>query len=741
MRFAKALVLPAQAPPQWRGLSLTLLAPRRSAERPAWLSQWTWLGVELVRTDDGRASGRTPKHNRIILPDGRTRRAWALFMWAAGLWNLITWFYSASFRFRGSPTAGAFSLLRPAAGAGFYYAMDLLADLVHVADIPLNLRLAYVNDQGILIKDATRISRRYRSGRALRCSLLALLPLDWVCLMLAIGHGWDAPLAYLAALARVLRLLRAADLSSLSYELYQFAAGSSKPNFSLQRIMALVWSFFVCTHVVACVAGFVDFASPNAMTFSHHLYAPGRCFAASDVTHTPVATGDFGWTLYWRAIYFSMANLTGLGRDIKPESIEEHVLTLLVWFLGVFFVAFIVGSIGQLSSNLDASEVKFRKTLYSVKRYMTHQRLSPELQSRADRYFEYLWAKTQGVEIQGCIGDLNNSLRTDVMSHICRDAVNSVPLFKDRGTEFISSIVQVLSFQSFPQGEWLMRKHTIGSAMYFILKGNVDIIVSEDLMFVTATLGVGDFVGEGALLKAQGKCGASVRARTSIDTMVLTKAGFSIVLRRFPDIQESMLQKCNERNKENNAANKALDRRLDQMAQPPAAVAELADLSPGASCAVKLLARGRASHASDGAADGSPARQSEASPRDGLRLRKRRTSINSVSADSSGVPLSRSNTASSLSRSDTGQLPQPSQSNLFALLARRPSLQADNAATPALSSAIKRVRGANNAIKAVRGATAAGQRRRSSVAMPNLLRVVVPSSPAPVAPRCGPGQW
>jgi CRP-like cAMP-binding protein len=61
----------------------------------------------------------------------------------------------------------------------------------------------------------------------------------------------------------------------------------------------------------------------------------------------------------------------------------------------------------------------------------------------------------------------------------------------------------VLSFQSFPQGEWLMRKHTIGSAMYFILKRNVDIIVSEDLMFVTATLGVGDFVREGALLKAQ----------------------------------------------------------------------------------------------------------------------------------------------------------------------------------------------------------------------------------------------
>ena len=65
-----------------------------------------------------------------------------------------------------------------------------------------------------------------------------------------------------------------------------------------------------------------------------------------------------------------------------------------------------------------------------------------------------------------------------------------------------------------------MRKGTIGREMFFILKGNVDIIVNEELMFVTATLGVGDFVGEGALFQAQGKCNASVLARTSCDTMV-----------------------------------------------------------------------------------------------------------------------------------------------------------------------------------------------------------------------------
>lgn len=687
-----------------------------------------WMGFVLSRSDN--PDGGKPTYSLVLLPDTRARLAWVTLLWAALLWNLTTWMYGVAFRFRGSPSAGAFALTYPASLTAVNV-LDLLADLVYVIDVPLNLRLAYVNDQGILVKDAQLIGHRYRHSRSFRRASLALVPVDWVCLGAGVALGGNAALFFSAAMARGLRLLRTLELSALSYELYQFAAGAS-PNFSLRRIISLVWWFFMCTHAVACTAGFVDFASPNVMTYSRHLYPADRCFADGDVSRSVIGTDDLGWALYLRAIYYAMANLTGLGRDIKPETIEEHVLTLLVWFLGIFFVAFIIGSIGQLSSNLDASEVRFRKTHYSVKRYMTHQRLTLDLHSRADHYFEYLWAKTQGVEIQESIEDLNPSLRTEVMSHICRDAVNSVPLFKDRGADFISSIVQVLSFQSFPQGEWLMRKHTIGSAMYFILKGNVDIIVSEDLMFVTATLGVGDFVGEGALLKAQGKCGASVRARTSIDTMVLTKAGFSIVLQRFPDIQESMLQKCNERNKENKAANKALDRRLDQISGVQ--TQELADLSAGASSAVRLLTRGKGapggvqSHASaepasaDGGADAT-------SPRE----LKRRASTATLQRSLSSLSSS-SSSGSSLKRANTSRF--GSQSNLAEALSRRPSLVSppvnSAAASPRatkMASAIRLVKGANSALAPGRAA------KRAPI---SLRRSSLDSKAAPPTPRCEP---
>ena len=48
--------------------------------------------------------------------------------------------------------------------------------------MPLNLRLAYVNDQGILVKDAQLIGHRYRHSRSFRRASLALVPVDWVCL-------------------------------------------------------------------------------------------------------------------------------------------------------------------------------------------------------------------------------------------------------------------------------------------------------------------------------------------------------------------------------------------------------------------------------------------------------------------------------------------------------------------------------------------------------------------------------
>ena len=217
---------------------------------------------------------------------------------------------------------------------------------------------------------------------------------------------------------------------------------------------------------------------------------------------------------------------------------------------------------GVLISNFDAGEMRFNKRRNSVFRYLASQNLPTELRARAFNFFEYTWARTKGVEVQEVVTDFNTALSTDVMSHICSDAVKNVPVFREKGEAFLSSIVQVLSFQAFPQGEWLMRRGTIGREMFFILKGEVDIIVDEQLMFVIKTLQVGEFVGEGALFQDQGKRGSSVRARTSCETMVLSKDGFSHVLETYPDIEQELLDASNKRRQDTESVVKALERRM-----------------------------------------------------------------------------------------------------------------------------------------------------------------------------------
>ena len=49
--------------------------------------------------------------------------------------------------------------------------------------------------------------------------------------------------------------------------------------------------------------------------------------------------------LYLRAIYFAVSNLTGLGRDVKPVTVPEHLLTLIVWCLGIFVFAYTIGTV------------------------------------------------------------------------------------------------------------------------------------------------------------------------------------------------------------------------------------------------------------------------------------------------------------------------------------------------------------------------------------------------------------
>ena len=81
----------------------------------------------------------------------------------------------------------------------------------------------------------------------------------------------------------------------------------------------------------------------------------------------------------------------------------------------------------------------------------------------------------------------------EVVNFNCRSLVASVPFFTNADPSFVSEIVTRLEFEVFLPGDLIIKEGSIGSKMYFIKEGYVDIIAKDGTS--KATLGDGSYFG------------------------------------------------------------------------------------------------------------------------------------------------------------------------------------------------------------------------------------------------------
>jgi voltage-gated potassium channel len=115
--------------------------------------------------------------------------------------------------------------------------------------------------------------------------------------------------------------------------------------------------------------------------------------------------------------------------------------------------------------------------------------------------------------------------------------VAKVPIFKDLDSGTISEIARLLVVKRFTRNEVIIKKGDRGDAMFFILDGDVDVIIKKNQEPIL--LKKGDFFGEIALIKDV-KRTATVRANRRCETLELTTYDFKKLIRKRPEIMESV---------------------------------------------------------------------------------------------------------------------------------------------------------------------------------------------------------
>ena len=138
---------------------------------------------------------------------------------------------------------------------------------------------------------------------------------------------------------------------------------------------------------------------------------------------------------------------------------------------------------------------------------------------------------------------------------INRAVLEKVPLFAGCSAVFLHGLALVLKPAVFADGDTIVEKGGLGSEMYFVARGEVEIADADK---VIATLGEGSFFGEKSLILAEPRS-ASVRARTQCDLYVLQKTDFMKVLRDHPGFARSILDAYRQRYKLAHEAAQAFD--------------------------------------------------------------------------------------------------------------------------------------------------------------------------------------
>ncbi len=124
-----------------------------------------------------------------------------------------------------------------------------------------------------------------------------------------------------------------------------------------------------------------------------------------------------------------------------------------------------------------------------------------------------------------------------------------IPLFADLPEAELDQLIAMLKVVELKPRDILFREGDVGEHFYVVADGELEILraagQAEELLL--NVIGEGQYLGEMSLIMPGGQRTADVRARTTVTLLVMSRAEFDDLLRRFPLLAYSMVRVSSER--------------------------------------------------------------------------------------------------------------------------------------------------------------------------------------------------
>ncbi|XP_046335120.1 cyclic nucleotide-gated olfactory channel-like isoform X2 [Haliotis rufescens] len=457
--------------------------------------------------EDKKPSYWRPAKSRrhfVIQHDGKFMFYWLGVMTVAVLYNMWTCIAREAFR-------------EIQSGCNYcWFTMDAFVDLLYLLDVLVQFRTGYL-DQGLMVYDSKKLARRYLKSRTIYFDTLCLVPTDLIQFYIGIH-----PMVRFPRFLKVYRTFRF---------IHMLESKSAYPNFF--RVANLSHMLFLGAHWFAAFYYLISEAEGFVGGWSY-----------------PRPEGEYASVTrkYLASLFWSTLTLTTIGDLPPPDTNWEYVFVIVSYLIGVFIFATIVGQVGNVITNRNASRQEFERLLDGAKLYMQTHNVPPDLQKRVQRWYDYVWSRGR---LNGCdinsLGLLPDKLKTELAIHVNLETLKKVTIFQECQPEFLHDLVLKMRAYIFTPGDLICRRGEVAREMFIVADGVVEVI--SETGTVLKRMAAGDFFGEIGILNLDGGINrrtADVRSVGYSELFVLSREDVLGALKDHPDA-ESIIRDYGQR--------------------------------------------------------------------------------------------------------------------------------------------------------------------------------------------------
>ncbi|XP_064474894.1 potassium/sodium hyperpolarization-activated cyclic nucleotide-gated channel 2-like [Ornithodoros turicata] len=411
-----------------------------------------------------------------------------------------------------------------------WIAFNCLSDTIFLLDIVVNFRTGIMHQDNSeqVILDPKLIAHHYiRTWFFL--DLISSIPLDYIFLIFIQDYSDNFQLLHAGRALRILRFAKMLSLLRLLRlsRLVRYVSQWEEVYFlNMASVFMKIFNLICMMLLIGHWSGCLQFLVPMLQGF------PSNSWVAINELENKYWFEQYSW-----ALFKAMSHMLciGYGR-FPPQSLTDMWLTLLSMISGATCYALFLGHTTNLIQSLDSSRRQYREKLKQVEEYMAYRKLPRDLRQRITDYFEHRY-QGKFFDEEAILGELSERLREDVINYNCRSLVASVPFFANADPNFVNDVVTKLKYEVFQPGDVIIKEGTLGTKMYFIQEGIVDIVMSNGE--VATSLSDGSYFGEICLLTNARRV-ASVRAETYCNLFSLSVEHFNAVLDVYPVMRRTM---------------------------------------------------------------------------------------------------------------------------------------------------------------------------------------------------------